>query len=162
MNKHNTAITLWFVYLAGTLLFYVFFLLMEYFPLISLVGAQTPYYLLLLMMLLAEIPWISGGIHLYVIFIVSVILFAAWFLIASVLLFAKKKYLPFGLFTVTSNMITVIMLTLAFWVIGKNTTIPASTLVSIIGNATFATVYLIATRAADVQISPMDNDDGME
>ena len=128
-------------YLVMTVLFHVFLPVVPALPFLAITGAHTPYFFILIIMLLLEADFVSPGRMLGGTVIAGELLIGAALIVVSVIAFWKKKYYPFWMLSVFSNIFTICAIILAFCLNGDAVVLPAFMLCSILGNAIFG--YLL-------------------
>lgn len=128
-------------YLIMTVLFHVLLPVVPAVPVLAITGAHTPYFLILLTLLLLEANVVSPGKFLGSTVIAAELLFLAALILASVMVFAKKKYTPLWVLSVFSNGVTICTTILAFYLNGDAVVFSAFMLCSMLGNTIFS--YLL-------------------
>lgn len=122
-------------YVAMTVLFHL--PVVPVVPVLAITGAHTPYFILLFTMLLLEANYIFPGKMLGIAVIVAEFLFVVALILVSVLALGRKKYTPFLILSVFSNIFTICTIILAFCLNGDAVVLSAFMLCSILGNAIF-------------------------
>lgn len=154
MVNTKKATSLCYFYLISTGLFYVFLPLMIVTPLFSFVGFHANLFILYMFLLLPEYPGIvltsTHGSILLAVEIAFLLLLIAF----SFLAIKKKWYVPFGVLTIVSNIITMCTLFVSYNVntFELNLYFVVVMASSILGNLVYSIIYFRSVKGVTPQI----------